>query len=234
MAASKAASTVIDAAIAVEVSRLVCHFLYERSSIDDWEDILFCIHLLLSVDLQLIYINVVLIYCRSAISEGESQDIKATAQEANEDVDEFFILDSDSLAKLREKFCIQCLIILGEYVEVLGPVLHEKGVDVCIGLLQRNSKHKEGCRLSLLLPDVLKLICALAAHRKFAAVFVDRGGMQKLLAAPRAPQTFCGLSSCLFAIGSIQVTVSLHFLLLFIVIIWLCTLNFDSLWFLKF
>ncbi|KAJ8555323.1 hypothetical protein K7X08_012819 [Anisodus acutangulus] len=141
---------------------------------------------------------------RSAISEGESQDIKATAQEANEDVDEFFILDNDSLAKLREKFCIQCLIILGEYVEVLGPVLHEKGVDVCIALLQRNFKHKEGCKISLLLPDVLKLICALAAHRKFAAVFVDRGGMQKLLAAPRAPQTFCGLSSCLFAIGSIQ------------------------------
>lgn len=141
---------------------------------------------------------------RSAISEGESQDIKATAQEENEDVDEFFILDSDSLAKLREKFCIQCLIILGEYVEVLGPVLHEKGVDVCIALLLRNSKHKEGCKLSLLLPDVLKLICALAAHRKFAAVFVDRGGMQKLLATPRAPQTFYGLSSCLFAIGSIQ------------------------------
>ncbi|XP_059275344.1 DDB1- and CUL4-associated factor homolog 1-like [Lycium ferocissimum] len=141
---------------------------------------------------------------RSAICEGESQDTKATAQEANEDVDEFFILDSDSLAKLREKFCIQCLIILGEYVEVLGPVLHEKGVDVCIALLQRNSKHKEGCKISLLLPDVLKLICSLAAHRKFAAVFVDRSGMQKLLAAPRAPQTFSGLSSCLFAIGSIQ------------------------------
>ncbi|CAN4128261.1 unnamed protein product [Withania somnifera] len=161
LAASVAASTVIDAAIAVEVSR-------------------------------------------SAITEGELQDIKATAQEANEDVDEFFILDSDSLAKLREKFCIQCLIILGEYVEVLGPVLHEKGVDVCIALLQRNSKHKEGCKLPLLLPDVLKLICSLAAHRKFAAVFVDRGGMQKLLAVPRAPQTFYGLSSCLFAIESIQ------------------------------
>ncbi|KAK4728076.1 hypothetical protein R3W88_021064 [Solanum pinnatisectum] len=121
---------------------------------------------------------------RSAIPEGESQDIKATAQEANEDVDEFFILIV-TLLQSCEKFCIQCLIILGEYVEVLGPVIKR-------------------CKLSLLLPDVLKLICALAAHRKFAAVFVDRGGMQKLLAAPRAPQTFCGLSSCLFAIGSIQ------------------------------
>lgn len=163
----------------------------------------------------------VLRHCRSVISEAESHDIKATTQEANEDVDEFFILDSDSLAKLREKFCIQCLVILGEYVEVLGPVLHEKGVDVCIALLQRNSKHKEGGKISLLLPDVLKLICALATHRKFAAVFVDRGGMQKLLAVPRAPQTFCGLSSCLFAIGSIQVTVSLHFFTPFNVIFWL-------------
>jgi len=51
----------------------------------------------------------------------------------------------------------------------------------------------------------MKLICALAAHRKFAALFVDRGGMQKLLAVPRTAQTFFGLSSCLFTIGSLQV-----------------------------
>lgn len=125
------------------------------------------------------------------------------------------MLDSDSLAKLREKFCIQCLVILGEYVEVLGPVLHEKGVDVCLALLQRSSKHKEASKVALLLPDVLKLICALAAHRKFAALFVDRGGMQKLLAAPRAPQTYFGLSSCLFTIGSIQVMACFWLLLCF-------------------
>ncbi|CAH9074092.1 unnamed protein product [Cuscuta europaea] len=140
---------------------------------------------------------------RNVTSIKDPQDPKLT-EKNSEEVDEFFVLDSLSLAKLREKFCIQCLAILGEYVEVLGPVLHEKGVDVCLALLQRNSKDKDGPEVSLLLPDVLKLIWSLAAHRKFAAVFVDRGGIQKLLAVPRVPQTFFGLSSCLFTIGSIQ------------------------------
>lgn len=158
-AASKAASTVIDAGNAVEVSR------------------------------------------RSMVKTGDS---KMAESETKEEAEEFFVLDFESLAKVREKFCIQCLELLGEYVEVLGPVLHEKGVDVCLVLLQRNSRHKEASKIAMLLPDVLKLICALAAHRKFAALFVDRGGIQKLLAVPRVPQVFVGLSSCLFTIGSLQ------------------------------
>lgn len=132
-------------------------------------------------------------------------NLSARERETNEDVEEYFIPDTESLAQLREKYCIQCLEILGEYVEVLGPVLHEKGVDVCLALLQRSSKHEEASKVALLLPDVMKLICALAAHRKFAALFVDRGGMQKLLAIPRVTQNFFGLSSCLFTIGSLQV-----------------------------
>lgn len=124
--------------------------------------------------------------------------------EGNEDL-EFFIPDCDTLAQQREKFCIQCLVLLGEYVEVLGPVLHEKGVDVCLALLLRHSRGKKESEILSFLPDVLKLICALAAHRKFAAVFVDRGGIQKLLAVPRVLHTFFGLSSCLFTIGSLQV-----------------------------
>ncbi|KAI5656747.1 hypothetical protein M9H77_25540 [Catharanthus roseus] len=161
-AASTAASTVVDAANAVEVSR-------------------------------------------SAIcADDRSADSKSKEQEDDLDVSDLFLLDSNALAKLREKFCIQCLVILGEYVEVLGPVLHEKGVDVCLALLQRSTKHKEASKDALLLPDILKLICALAAHRKFSALFVDRGGIQKLLAAPRVMQTYFGLSSCLFTIGSIQ------------------------------
>ncbi|KAL3818395.1 hypothetical protein ACJIZ3_004300 [Penstemon smallii] len=136
--------------------------------------------------------------------DGDSANPKPMEPETNEDIGDFFILDSDSLAKLRERFCIQCLVILGEYVEVLGPVLHEKGVDVCLALLQRSVKHKESSNSRLLLPDILKLICALAAHRKFSAIFVDRGGIQRLLAVPRNAQTYFGLSSCLFTIGSIQ------------------------------
>ncbi|KAF7138759.1 hypothetical protein RHSIM_Rhsim07G0173400 [Rhododendron simsii] len=162
LVASRTASTVIDAANAVEVSRSSSGML------------------------------------------ADSMNSRGTVPEPNEEVEEFFIPDTDSLAKLREKFCIQSLVILGEYVEVLGPVLHEKGVDISLALLQRSSKHKETSKMAVLLPDVLKLICTLAAHRKFAALFVDRGGMQRLLAVPRVSQTFCGLSSCLFTIGSLQ------------------------------
>lgn len=125
--------------------------------------------------------------------------------ESSEDVEDYFIPDIQSLANLREKYCIQCLELLGQYVEALGPVLHENGVDVCLALLQQNSKHQEASKVALLLPDVMKLICVLAAHKKFAADFVDRGGMQKLLAVPRLSQTFYGLSSCLVTIGSVQV-----------------------------
>ncbi|XP_058091271.1 DDB1- and CUL4-associated factor homolog 1 isoform X5 [Magnolia sinica] len=162
LAASEAASTVVDAAMAIEVS---------RSSKD---------------------VN------------ADSSSSKAFEPEVDEELEEFFVLDDESLAQLREKYCIQCLVILGEYVEVLGPVLHEKGVDVCLALLQRSSKQKESSETFILLPDVLKLICALAAHRKFAALFVDRGGMQKFLAVQRDSQTFFGLSSCLLTIGSLQ------------------------------
>ncbi|XP_019416933.1 PREDICTED: DDB1- and CUL4-associated factor homolog 1-like [Lupinus angustifolius] len=162
LAASRAVSTVIDAASAVELS---------RSSIG---------------------IN----------SETENASCRET--DSGEDLEDYFIPDTQSLSKLREKYCIQCLELLGEYVEVLGPVLLEKGVDVCLALLQQNSKHQEASKVALLLPDVMKMICALAAHRKFAALFVDRGGIQKLLAVPRMTQTFFGLSSTLFTIGSLQ------------------------------
>ncbi|KAE8056460.1 hypothetical protein FH972_013233 [Carpinus fangiana] len=171
LAASRAASTVIDAANAIEVSRSSSGINGVRST--------------------------------SSIN-GDTMYPASTETETNEDVEEYFIPDSESLAQLREKYCIQCLEILGEYVEVLGPVLNEKGVDVCLGLLQRSSRLKEASKIAILLPDVMKLICALAAHRKFAALFVDRGGMQKLLAVPRIVQTFFGLSSCLFTIGSLQ------------------------------
>lgn len=130
---------------------------------------------------------------------------KPVEPEADDGLDDVFILDIEPLARLREKYCIQCLEILGQYVEALGPVLKEKGVDVCLAFLQRCCKDENSSDGLSLLPEVLKLICALAAHRKFATVFVDRGGIQKLLSTPRASQTFFGLSSCLFTIGSLQV-----------------------------
>lgn len=143
---------------------------------------------------------------RNSTSEtADPVNQSSTEAEISEDNEEYFIPDIETLSQLREKYCIQCLENLGEYVEVLGPVLHEKGVDVCLALLQRSSKDEETLKFGSLLPDVMKLICALAAHRKFASLFVDRGGMQKLLAVPRVPQNFFGVSSCLYTIGSLQI-----------------------------
>ncbi|KAL0324050.1 UNVERIFIED_CONTAM: DDB1- and CUL4-associated factor1 [Sesamum calycinum] len=108
----------------------------------------------------------------SSNAGGDSENSKRTESEINEDITEFVVPDSYSLAKLRRN--------------------------------SRSVKHKETSNSKILLPDILKLICALAAHRKFAALFVDRGGMQRLLGVQRNTQTFFGLSSCLFTIGSIQ------------------------------
>ncbi|KAG9442243.1 hypothetical protein H6P81_018097 [Aristolochia fimbriata] len=69
---------------------------------------------------------------------------------------------------------------------------------------EQHSKHKEALNDFKLLPEVLELICALATHRQFAALFVDQDGMQKLLAVPRESQTYTDLSLCLLKIGSLQ------------------------------
>lgn len=136
---------------------------------------------------------------------------QATEESDKEEADLEFLelrdcaFSHEALSSLRERFSVQCLQRLGEYQEVLGPVLHERGVDVCLALLQRESASATFSKPKALLPDVLKLICALAAHRKFSALFVDRGGVQLILAAPRNSQTYTGISLCLFAFASVQV-----------------------------
>ena len=79
-------------------------------------------------------------------------------------------------------------------------MLHEKGIDICLALLEQYSKEKKESEIIAFVPDVLKMISALAAHGKFAALFADRGGMQNLLAVPRVLDAFCGLPSSLFTI----------------------------------
>ncbi|CAL9174091.1 unnamed protein product [Musa hybrid cultivar] len=130
--------------------------------------------------------------------------LKTLEDKGNEEIEIFVILENETLARLRVKYSIRCLGILGEYVEALGPILHEKGVDVCLAFLQCSFKDDETPDQLALLAEVLNLICALAAHRKFSALFVDRGGIQKLLSVRRVLHTFFGLSSCLFTIGSLQ------------------------------
>ncbi|KAM3391790.1 hypothetical protein ACQJBY_013100 [Aegilops geniculata] len=149
--------------------------------------------------------------CTSVSRSSDQVNEEHVVEEAvkiseDQDLEDFVIIDQEQLLLLREKYSILCLQYLGEYVEALGPVLHEKGVDVCLALLQRGIKDQEGCGHVSLLHEILRLICALAAHRKFAALFVDRGGIQKILSVPKITQTYTALSACLFTFGSLQST----------------------------
>ncbi|MCO5586882.1 hypothetical protein L7F22_040827 [Adiantum nelumboides] len=134
-----------------------------------------------------------------------NQDLLEEHENGGEELEIAELVDcvpsAGDLLKLRERYSVQCLERLGEYLEVLGPVLHERGVDVCLALLQRESLSTKDTTMLL---EMLKLICALAAHRKFSALFVDKGGVQQILAVPRLPQTYTGVSLCLFAFASVQ------------------------------
>ncbi|KAI5077608.1 hypothetical protein GOP47_0007432 [Adiantum capillus-veneris] len=137
-----------------------------------------------------------------------NQDLQEECESSREELEVAELVDCvpsvGELLILRERYSVQCLERLGEYLEVLGPVLHERGVDVCLALLQRESSICLSTKDTAMLLEVLKLICALAAHRKFSALFVDKGGVQQILAVPRLPQTYTGVSLCLFAFASVQ------------------------------
>lgn len=115
-------------------------------------------------------------------------------------IGKFFILSSDSVAILREKFCIQCLVVLEERVKGNRPLLYADGLDICLALLK---KYKTSC----VLPDILRLVSALANRQKFATSFVGRGGIQRLLAITRDSQTSSGVAHCLHKIGLVHVLV---------------------------
>ncbi|EYU29152.1 hypothetical protein MIMGU_mgv11b022321mg [Erythranthe guttata] len=123
------------------------------------------------------------------------------------DIGEVYIASFDSLTQLREKACVKCLTVMGKRIESIEPLLHEKAVDISIELLRKSVKIGEGVPLSrsiLYLLDVLKVVGHFAAHRKFVTLFVDRGGMQRVVDVPRNKQTFFSLSLLLFAINKFK------------------------------
>jgi hypothetical protein len=87
--------------------------------------------------------------------------------------------EAQRLRRLRLRYSMRCLEQLGEYMDALGPVLQEQGVEVCLEVLRRWAGEPR------LVGDALGYTAALMAHRKFADLLVDAGGAQLLLAMPR-------------------------------------------------
>ncbi|XP_024528210.1 DDB1- and CUL4-associated factor homolog 1-like isoform X2 [Selaginella moellendorffii] len=134
---------------------------------------------------------------------AKPKEMEPKIQEGEKDETEH-IRDPKSLNFLKAQYCVQCLEKLGEYIDILGPILQERGVEVCLELLRRYARPGESVEALAMAADVLRLVCALASHRKFATLFVDLGGIQQLLSIPRVPQHYTGVSLCLFAIASLQ------------------------------
>ncbi|KAF5830074.1 hypothetical protein DUNSADRAFT_15056, partial [Dunaliella salina] len=102
-----------------------------------------------------------------------------------------------ALRKLRMCICCQFLSKLGEYVEALAPILQEGGVDTLIKLLEQHAGDPR------ILYDTLDALCALLAHKRFAELFVEAGGVQLLLQIPRNQHSFNGLSLALYGLASL-------------------------------
>ncbi|KAF6152723.1 hypothetical protein GIB67_021383, partial [Kingdonia uniflora] len=111
-------------------------------------------------------------------------------------------VDRDTLEQLRKNYCLRCLLVFVGSEELTSQVLEYKAVDICFELFQRAFNSTSILKL-LILPDLLKLVCAFAAHPRCFGMFVSGGGMQELV-VPRINQTVLGLSMCLASFNSLQ------------------------------
>lgn len=130
----------------------------------------------------------------------------------------------------RERHALQCLALMGAYVESLGPVLTELGAETMVALLKRHVPAAGGAAgpgpssgpsaapaaaspgpahpttapnpSTMELSDVLGLMVTLSSHRRFAELFVEAGGLQQLLSYPRTPHTYLGISLLLCALSN--------------------------------
>ncbi|KIY96542.1 HIV-1 Vpr-binding protein [Monoraphidium neglectum] len=129
--------------------------------------------------------------------------------------------ESPEVAHVRQQrllAALRCLMCTGEYVESLGPFLQFCGVDTVCTLLRhiraasaagggaRGGGGGGGAaaqRLGWLMHEALQVVCSLLAHRKFAELLVEAGGVQLLLALPRNQHSYPGLSLALFGLAAL-------------------------------
>jgi len=95
---------------------------------------------------------------------------------------------------LELRFLITSLSILGEYMEVIQPIMQAGGSSLIIPLL----KSKDKCLMS----DGLKMSDSLLAHVVFAHQFFEKGCLKAILKLPHITYLAGGVSLCLTSIAS--------------------------------
>jgi DDB1- and CUL4-associated factor 1 len=117
------------------------------------------------------------------------------------------------------RYLIECLASLAEYQEILAPLFQvtqpSSGSDFApggwpqcnLGAAQEPQQVRALWSVFdpvLMALDTLQYVAELLAHKKFASVFVDRGGLQLLLEIPKQSYVSGGVALCFYGLASIS------------------------------
>jgi hypothetical protein len=78
------------------------------------------------------------------------------------------------------RWLIQLFGRVGDYQELISPLLHHDAVSTCLELMNLKCE-REGFYEALLMFDVIDMLASFMAHKKYISLFCDRGGFPVLL-----------------------------------------------------
>lgn len=100
----------------------------------------------------------------------------------------------DLLARERT-YILQCLCVLMSYKECLACALQEGALDIILAIIGPASVSEVECH------DALRMLAALLSHRKFALVFIESGGVDRLLPLPKMKYYASSVALCLLSMA---------------------------------
>ncbi|GFS09654.1 protein VPRBP [Elysia marginata] len=96
---------------------------------------------------------------------------------------------------MKQRLILQYLTPLGDYHELLSPILEHNAMDLIFHYIDL-SVNKD-VRLAF---ESLRFLSVILCHKKFAAEFITRGGIQRLLKIHRPSIAATGVSLCFYYI----------------------------------
>ncbi|XP_059167195.1 DDB1- and CUL4-associated factor 1-like [Physella acuta] len=96
---------------------------------------------------------------------------------------------------MKQRLILQYLTPLGDYHELLSPILEHNAMTLIFHYINLNEN--KDIRLAF---DALRFLSVILCHKKFAAEFITKGGVQKLLEIHRPSIAATGVSLCFYYI----------------------------------
>ncbi|XP_005091731.1 DDB1- and CUL4-associated factor 1 [Aplysia californica] len=96
---------------------------------------------------------------------------------------------------MKQRLILQYLTPLGDYHELLSPILAHNALDLIFFYINLNENRD--VRLAF---EALRFLSVILCHKKFAAEFISKGGIQKLLEIHRPSIAATGVSLCFYYI----------------------------------